>query len=358
MLGAVAGLVLAPGVAGATTVFGSLANFDVVNDTGRTAHGFEIDLEGIHLSDVTDTFGGPGRGFPSDVERYGAPILSEYNSGGVFGVSVVYKADLSGPSGGWIGTPTGAYTTPGESCWTGGGVGYGPSTPCDHFGVGLSANPTKTSYDWLVEDTPGSSALVKAASNVPAPTWTVTPAAPPAPGAPPAPPVVAALIGAPDPIEGAQWGEAIWVKVFTTEFEDAVDLYDLVGGNARVQQAEQNTEIEWQLLQKEFGNPLSGLLETDGGGPVGQGAESVLRRYEFYKYAGLYDGEGEARPLLGDTSPGDGELGAFMGAQNAALNFGAAAVGGAPEPAAWALMLLGFGSAGAMLRRRRAALAG
>jgi hypothetical protein len=31
--------------------------------------------------------------------------------------------------------------------------------------------------------------------------------------------------------------------------------------------------------------------------------------------------------------------------------------GGVPEPASWALMILGFGSAGAMLRRRRAAVA-
>ena len=31
--------------------------------------------------------------------------------------------------------------------------------------------------------------------------------------------------------------------------------------------------------------------------------------------------------------------------------------GGVPEPASWALMLLGFGSAGAMLRRRRSAIA-
>jgi hypothetical protein len=30
-----------------------------------------------------------------------------------------------------------------------------------------------------------------------------------------------------------------------------------------------------------------------------------------------------------------------------------APVGGVPEPASWALMILGFGSAGAMLRGRR-----
>jgi hypothetical protein len=56
-----------------TPIYGTLGNFDVVNDTGKTAHGFEIDLEGISVSDVHDTFGGGGRGFPPTVERYGAP---------------------------------------------------------------------------------------------------------------------------------------------------------------------------------------------------------------------------------------------------------------------------------------------
>ncbi len=185
--------------AGATSIFGSLGNFDAVNDTGQIAHGFEIDLQGVHASDVTDTFGGLGRGFSPTVERYGSPTITEYSSGGVFGVKVTYLANLSGASSSWIGTPSGVYSTPGESCWTGGGSGYGPSTPCDHFGVGLKANPTKTSYQWLVESTPGSSTLVGAVSNVLAPTWTVTPQAPPAPGLPAPPPVVVAQVQAPPP---------------------------------------------------------------------------------------------------------------------------------------------------------------
>ena len=35
-------------------------------------------------------------------------------------------------------------------------------------------------------------------------------------------------------------------------------------------------------------------------------------------------------------------------------NFQIAGAGGIPEPATWAMMLMGFGGLGAMLRRRRA----
>ena len=100
-----AAIIAAPGVVHASAVIGSLGNFDVVNDTGSVAHGFEIDLEGLTLPQVTDTFGGAGRGFPTTVERYGSPIVSEYTNGTTHGVSVVYLADLSGSSSAWIGTP-------------------------------------------------------------------------------------------------------------------------------------------------------------------------------------------------------------------------------------------------------------
>ena len=53
-----------PGIS-AASVFGSLGNFDVVNDTGSTAHGFEIELEDLHVGDISEVFGGPGRGFPT-----------------------------------------------------------------------------------------------------------------------------------------------------------------------------------------------------------------------------------------------------------------------------------------------------
>jgi len=353
---------MAPTMASATSIFGSLGNFDAVNDTGSIAHGFEIDLEGLHASDVTDTFGGAGRGFPTTVERYGAPTISEYSNGSIFGVHVTYRANLTGTPSAWVGTPSGVYTTPGESCWTGGGSGYGPGTPCDHFGVGLAANPTKTTYSWLVESTPGSSTLVNAVSNVLAPVWTVTPQAP-APGNPAPPPVVVAKIVAPPAnFDGAepQFGTAIWAKVFTTEFDGPVGLYQLVGNDPLVQLAEQHTETEWQLLQTDPGNPLSGILENGGGGGLGANAQSVIRRYEFYQFTGTYnaiDHEALFSVGFGDSNPGPNDVGNFIGAQNAALNLvaggGGGGVGGVPEPASWAMMLLGFGTIGGLARSRR-----
>lgn len=259
------GTVLTPGLASAS-VIGFLGNFDVINDTGKTAHGFEIELEGLHSYDITDTFGGPGRGFPTgrgfdpatSVQRYGSPTITEYDNGSTFGSRVTYRGLWNGTK--WdFGTPSGSFVTPGDNCWSGGGVGYGAGTPCDHFGVGTNGNPTKTTYSWLVEtDTPG--VLTNGTVNLPAPAWTVEPALP-APGAPPAPPIVVAQIRAPAAEIESQFGTAIWVKVFTTEFEREVRLEDLVGGNPVINLAKSKTEIEWQLLQTDPDNPLAGQLE-------------------------------------------------------------------------------------------------
>ncbi len=354
-----ASMAIMPSV-GSASVFGFLGNFDVVNDTGYTAHGFEIDLEGLHLSDITDTFGGEGRGFPSgrgfepstSVVRYGSPIITEYSNGTTFGTKVTYFGIYDGTS--WdYGTPSGTFITPGDNCWSGGGVGYSAATPCDHFGVGTTANATKTTYSWLIETaTPG--VLSNGVVNLPAPAWNVTPD--------PAgvlPPVVAAQIQAPAPENEAQFGEAIWVKVFTTELEDPIGLEELVGGNPKVELAV--TEVEWQLLQTDPGNPLAGQLESGYGAPVGPNAASIVRRYEFYKYSGDYDAEThEALVSISDSHPNDPtdpfyydpnlivDLGNYLGAQNAAVNLAAV-----PEPETYAMLLVGLGLVGFVVRRRK-----
>jgi len=362
------GLAIAVGVPGSADagVIGMLGNFDVINDTGSTAHGFEIELEGLHASEITDTFGGVGRGFPSgrgfdpatSVQRYGAPTISEYGNGLIYGTRVTYMGLFDGTN--WdYGTPSGTFITPGDNCWSGGGVGYSAATPCDHFGVGTSANPTRVNYSWLLE-TAVAGVLSNGRVTLPAPVWNVVqppPPPPPAPGqppVPPAPPIVEAKIVAPEPVDPDLFGEAIWVKVFTTELEDDVALEDLVGDNAKVKAAK--TEVEWQLLQKDPGNPDSGRLESGYGAPVGPKAASILRRYEFYRYAGPYDPQSNEAKVGSDSHPTDAELGNYIGAQNAALNLDVAQIVNPPvalpEPTGGALTLLGLGALG-LLRRRR-----
>ena len=349
-------LAFAP-AAGSAAVIGFLGNFDVINDTGTTAHGFEIDLEGLHSTEITDTFGGPGRGFPTgrgfgagSVERYGSPSITGYTNGAIFGTKVVYQGLFNGSA--WdYGTPTGSFVTPGDNCWSGGGVGYNAATPCDHFGVGTSKTATKTTYSWLTETAPNSGVLNNGVVNLPAPAWQVIPAVP-APGQPPAPPVVGVVVLAPAPIQPInqpepQWGTAIWVKVFTTDLENAPRLEDLIGGNAIL--ANLKTETEWQLLQKDPGNPLSGILESGYGPPVGPNAASVLRRYEFYKFGGAYDATDNHAILIGnDSHPGLGDVGTYLGAQNGAVNLAAV-----PEPETYAMMLAGIGLVFGIARRRR-----
>lgn len=347
-------LALAPATAAASMI-GFLGNFDVINDTGSTAHGFEIELEGLHKSDITDTFGGPGRGFPTgrgfdpatSVERYGSPTITEYTNGLLFGTRVTYMGQFN--AGSWdYGTPSGSFITPGDNCWSGGGVGYGPSTPCDHFGVGTVRNPDKTTYSWLIETaTPG--VLSNGVVNLPAVVGAPNPLA----GEPAAAPFIAqvqAPLPAPPHVAESepQFGEAIWVKVFTTELDAPPRLEDLVGDNAKIKAARaEPPEIEWQLLQTDPGNPASGQLESGYGPPVGPNAALTVRRYEFYKYAGEYDPDNhEAKVAVSDSHPEPFEIGIYLGAQNGAF---AAVV---PEPETYAMMLAGLGLVLFVARRR------
>jgi hypothetical protein len=214
--------------------------------------------------------------------------------------------------------------------------------------VALNGNPTNTIYRWLIGDAVGN--LSAAGSNVkfPAPVWNVRPPANPA-----APAAVQAVVPAlPKEHPEDVFGEALWVKVFVTEAAEPVELEHLLLGDPAVPDGSEpaEIEIEWQLLQagKDSGDEVDSGLDD-----LGMDSESITRRYEFYKYIGPYNDEGEAKiedpedPAIDPILFPNGVVGEFLGAQNAALNLAAFV----PEPTA--LALVGMGLAGLARTCRR-----
>lgn len=334
-----------------SATFGSLANFDVVNDTGQTAHGFEIELEGISKADVLDVFGlnrNFGTGSPGDVERYGIPVLDDLvdGAGHVVGARVTYKASFA--NGAWsAGTPSGVFNTPGESCWLFGNVNY-PNVPCDHFGVSTLGAPTKTSYHWLVESgTPG----VLTSANVAIPAVDFTPPPTPPAGQPLAP--VVAVIQAQEIDPASPQDNAFWVKIVQTTLEDEVELHELMGGHHDFENPAvaalndvAETEIEWQVLQPGKVDEVSKALDL-------KGDASVVVRYEFFKYLGRFDDDGLVDPLSEQFPEGDvlnEWVGAYVGEQVAGFNLAQPV----PEPSTMALAVAGL--AGLCIARKKRTL--
>ena len=326
----------------AVTMYGALSNFDAINDTGSTAHGFEIELDGCSPSDVSYFFGGI-------YNRYGDPTIIPSPTGGAI---VHYASSYDSAAQTWAaGTDSGSLAdTGGHSLFNGSYPGYPGTVPGDHFGVGLNVNPTNTTYYWLLDG--GNGALARAGTSVkiPAPVLTLVQPVDPA-----QPHVVQAAVQAPpnenDPAHPL-FGEAIWAKVYTIEVQnpEPVQLDDLVLGNAAVS-PETETEIEWQLLQD--GN--AGFEARGDNVNLGDGNESVTRRYEFYQYKGelsdrlLYDEYGEAL-IENPTTPeamaannGTGVVGDFLGRQNVAVNLAVPEPGTVTLLIAGAIGLLGYG---------------
>src|SRR3954463_11407087 len=165
-------LLVAPAAARAqtTTIIGSLANFDAVNDTEGEKHGFEIQLEGIQVNDITRVFGQNGS---QCWIRYCIGSITPYTDAatGKSGVYVRWMSNYDAATQTFVvpaknpnagsatsGTPSrvGMANPPrlvnGEQCWTMGLAATYPSSGCEHFGISTAfgKNPTKTTYRWLV----------------------------------------------------------------------------------------------------------------------------------------------------------------------------------------------------------------
>jgi hypothetical protein len=277
----------------ASTAYGDLNNFDTVNDTGLECHGFEIEIDDIHSTDITYTY---------DWNHYGPPKIHEDNTDPAHPRVIIRYESAQNPDGTWANytaIPSGPIMpTDGHSC-TNPSVNQG----CEHFGVGYYGTPTAIRYNWLVDNGGGVLVHHTAPVMVATPSWNY---APPVGGQPA---VVVAVIPAPVvPIPVAkQFGEPSFVKVIKTTTHNANDvaLAELVSDDTDAdglqdwQNAEPaEVETEFKLLQTNTGaNPAKEALEGLGD-DAGDGSETVTRRYEFYKYAGAantIDGEqGEA----------------------------------------------------------------
>jgi hypothetical protein len=348
------------------TVYGSLANFDIVNDTGRPAYGFEIEFEdsSFSKSQITSIFGYDRdfglAGGPGAVVRFGTPVITDVPG---FGVRITFGGTIGGVFTPFD-NPASPYNTPGESCWPLGG-GWSAAAPCDHYGVSTYGQPAVTRYKWLVEDQANPGTLVAVQAGIPAVQFVYTPPVQPAPGQGAFQPgAVNAVIQAvapnrEQPENEAMWGEAFWVKSFKTKVDHNIDLGDLLRGDD--DQEEVETETEWEIFQKAPIGKQRGKKDIMEGveEDVNEGDKAILRRYEFYKVVGLpVDEEGE---VICDNDceadpVGAGYVGAYVGAQMVGLNVNELAAPiqvPVPEPTTYAMLAAGLGFLGLVARRRR-----
>lgn len=326
---AVAALLLVaalPARAALIGIQGTMSNFDVFNETGVNVYGAELELDGVTTAEVTKTY--PchfATMTPTDYAGGARLTFTGYNFGG--SSSLVPSSSPHNTNGHY------AVNLPG----------------CEHFGFVINSpppytavtQPTASRFWWL--DQFGNK-INSAPLGVPLPTWSYNP--PGFPGQvqavlppPPAPPQ------APPPVP-----DAVWVCVYTTEVPRAVDLDELISGDNSgaptvAPQEPAEIESEWVLL----GADVSLALEAP---PVNQeGDVSIVRRYEFFKYTGLYDAEvhlptSSYDPLTMVDPSVVHELGDFIGA-----NMSAAVL--IPEPASSVLLLAGASLSALAVRRQR-----
>ncbi len=274
----------------ASIAYGTINNFDTVNDTGTNCHGFEIEIEDIHSRDITYTY---------NWNHYGTPKITEDNSNPLHPkVRVRYESGKT-TNGAWTAytaIPSGPIASTDGHRFTNTALNFGG----EHFGVGYRGTPTNICYFWLVDD--GAGVLVRGPSVlVGTPRFNY---APPGGGVPAQ---VQAVIKPPPAPPVLEFGPASWVKEIrtTSHNNNEVKLRDLVSDDPDFEDEKNwrngepdEVEVEWQLLQTEFNKPAGGANGELEAAPedLNNGDEIVTRRYEFYKYVGPLDNEtGEAK---------------------------------------------------------------
>ena len=287
----------------ATVMYGSIGNFDVINDTHQDAHGFEIEYEGLHSTDI---------GYTWTYSRYGNPTLVEVPATATTPLKTIvrYVSSYDSATHTWTATTNAAsfpwMVTQAHQC-----TSPTATDGCEHFVNGIftsSVAPTSVTYHWLVESSPG--ALVRGDSSTPPPAINIPafqPQVPPPVNGVAQPVQVVAVMPAPkEPVEPApaQWGTPHWVKVIKTTMHNAnpVDAALLINEDKNGDGAPdwangepEQVESEWYLVQKEPAGKNGGAKAAHvGAAEKINPDEKVTRKYEFYKYGGgrlSFDGE-------------------------------------------------------------------
>ena len=121
----------------ASIAYGSINNFDAVNDTGVPCHGFEIEIDDIHSRDITYTY---------DWNHYGVPVIREDNSDPLHPrVFVRYESlkNLDGTWAAYTAVPAGPIAPTDGHQFTDPSVNFGG----EHFGVGFYGSPSAVLYN-------------------------------------------------------------------------------------------------------------------------------------------------------------------------------------------------------------------
>lgn len=296
---------LLAGSAQASIAYGSINNFDTVNDTGSECHGFEIEIEDCRSTDISYTY---------DYNHYGTPKITQDDSVPLHPKCVIRWESKKNPDGSWASytaIPGGPINPTDGHQFTNPNINFGG----EHFGVGYNVAVGAIRYHWLIDQ--GGMLVHGGAVQVSTPSFTYYPPQPPAPGIPAVPAQVQAVIEPPEAPEvpNLEFGPAVWVKEIrtTTHNNNKVELRDLVSEdpddpddvNWRNGEPDE-IEVEWQILQREFSKPDGGNNGRLVAAPenLDNGDEVVTRRYEFYEYLGPIDENGEAKA----TSVGEDDI--------------------------------------------------
>lgn len=301
---------LAGQTARASQAYGSINNFDTVNDTGHVCHGFEIEIEDCRTTDITYTY---------NYNHYGVPRYEQDDTDPLHPKCRIRWESKKNADGSWAAytaIPSSPIAATNGHMFTNPSVNFGG----EHFGVGFRLAVGIIRYNWLIDN--GSGALVHGgAVQVATPVFTYYP---PVVGV--AAQVQAVIVPPEPPVPPVkEFGKAVWVKEIKTTThnnkeiklrelvsDDPADLDDKNWANGEPDEV----EVEWRILQKKTsavdGGPNGELAAAPEDLPNGD--EVVTRRYEFYKYTGPLDGEsGEA---MADTVDPDGLHGEGMRTYN------------------------------------------